>query len=683
MLTLDQEEGAKEIFFDTATNLSPFPSDLDSSSITIARNPFQTTYLTGLFSDISLIYKDRTFNLHKIILIQSIHFKNQINNEKSVLDLRSNNILTLEGLELVLKDLYQFKRQVSVVNAMQVLCCSLFLEVEPLATYCLEFITEKLAKFDSVLVLAKQMDMLDAVKELRNDQGFRKLLRKYRKKLESAILGSILYCVTFLIDNTSVGIQEVVELSSKKDASLGLKTVDDGERVGEKDLVEGSDINDSSANDIFVLANEGAEMTIENQKSNSSEKFEVGSAKNTKKSSKNICPLVKSISTIEQQSDESKNSTPKIFTVKINSNNANIGGVIGSAGIERTLPVHVFLAKLPLSWIEKVVCADQLYVRSEFDRYQLVKKILDLRHSGSEFITNNLSTNDVHGSNNLLIDVIENLDTSEGEDIEIESNDENQVEIESGNVSDKRKLKEVNEAKPFNSIFNMIDKFLPLRKKRKLDSDEEVPIQIYDIKRKIKKITKNPQNLPKALLPITQPILPKTLTNIYNTGIIYTWMTFPQLGIVKKDEMVPFNLALESYWLQAELGLSTQQTTLPKFRFGAKFSNLSRDLELQKTITSDSFECAGVFFRVVLNMDTDGVKCLLQKSVGKINDVSYKIWCFDQRFGVDCGDLGVMPCTECKLDQEGFANVVPSLMVKNEECESDDVFVVVCVSFGK
>lgn len=294
-----------------------------------------------------------------------------------MLHLRSNSIVTLNGLELVLKDLYQFKRNVDIKNVMQVFCCSLFLEVDSLATFCLEFITDKLAKFDSVLIFAKQMDMLDEVKDLRSEYKFRKLVKSYRKKLERAIFGSILYLITFLTENNVGTPEEVVELNA--DACVELKNSKVNEEIN-------LDIKDSSENDIFVLANEGTDIISDNQSSSNSP--------NTKKDLKNICPIVKSISTLEPRLDENSNSSPEIITVINKSDNVNIGNVVGSAGIDRTLPVHVFLAKLPLSWIEKVVCADQLFIRSEFDRYQLLKKILDLRHStnDSELFIDNLTT---------------------------------------------------------------------------------------------------------------------------------------------------------------------------------------------------------------------------------------------------------------------------------------------------
>lgn len=49
--------------------------------------------------------------------------------------------------------------------------------------------------------------------------------------------------------------------------------------------------------------------------------------------------------------------------------------------LDAPIPLCVFLAQLPLVWIEKVVSCDCLVIQSEFERYHLVKQILHKRQA--------------------------------------------------------------------------------------------------------------------------------------------------------------------------------------------------------------------------------------------------------------------------------------------------------------
>jgi hypothetical protein len=314
-----------------------------------------------------------------------------------------------------------------------------------------------------------------------------------------------------------------------------------------------------------------------------------------------------------------------------------------------------FLAQLPLQWIEKVICCDALFVENEFERYQLVKRIMDLRHAGTvDLPLNNVFEDPEHDT---LVD-----------------EDEVEVDIEQlESINPKVALKNVT-----NSIFSYIDGLLPMRKKRKYDEDDDMykteekkdkdKIEHLEIREKTIELQKAKESC----------MLPKTLSNIYHHGIVYTYMTFPQLGVVKNDDLVPFNLALESYWLQAELGSRTaQHEKLPPFRFGYKFQNLSNGTD---TMVSEAFNCAGILFRILLVEDNDSFKVLLQKSVGKVDSISYSIYIYDHRtpFTRNVMKNCLVPITKCLISEDGYCNPIP---IHYKETRKDDVYVVVLIRF--
>lgn len=141
----------------------------------------------------------------------------------------------------------------------------------------------------------------------------------------------------------------------------------------------------------------------------------------------------------------------------------------------------------------------------------------------------------------------------------------------------------------------MFDGFLP--KKRKLDEDEIKENTLPISNRPIKPFKSRLYSQPST----SNKILPKTLSSIFETGIVYTYMTFPQLTKVKKDEIVPMNLALESFWLQTELGNDAQSVSLPPLRFSCKFENIRAYFEEDVVqMSSKPFECAGIQYRLLL-----------------------------------------------------------------------------------
>jgi hypothetical protein len=297
-------------------------------------------------------------------------------------------------------------------------------------------------------------------------------------------------------------------------------------------------------------------------------------------------------------------------------------------------PMCLFLAQLPLVWIERIVKSDLLTIPCEFERYQLVKSILRLRQSRPVQVTVESSSE--------------------------EEEEEEKVEAKQTVVSGVAK-----------KVYSLLDNWIPKAKKRKLEeSDDETVSSPVSEQRIIKPLP-------------NRPTLPQTISSMYESGIVYTYMTFPQLGIVKKDEIVPLHLALESYWLQAELGTNEAGKNLPPFRFGCCFEKVSAFFKDpgNTLMTSDSVVCAGIQYRLLLakDNDKDEIKALLQKSKGKGPSVAYSIYAFDSRTNLDKHQVIhlVKPITTVK-NGEGFANPLPSVAFKTE---TDRIWLTCCVHF--
>ena len=162
--------------------------------------------------------------------------------------------------------------------------------------------------------------------------------------------------------------------------------------------------------------------------------------------------------------------------------------------------------------------------------------------------------------------------------------------------------------------------------------------------------------------------------NIFESAIIYTYMSFEQLDTVKNDRLVPMNLALESYWLQNELSIQKHTSQLPKHRFSFKFKNISSN---EKDIMSPTFNCLSQLFRLMLTRENNGYKALLQKSKGG-STISYCIYRIDLRGkqveGTDS------PVTYCTADDDGYANLIEDSNVLDGG--EDSLWLVACIRFN-
>ena len=177
----------------------------------------------------------------------------------------------------------------------------------------------------------------------------------------------------------------------------------------------------------------------------------------------------------------------------------------------------LFIAQLPLKWIESLLCADSLVIPTEFDRYEITKQVFKIR-SGRSMADFAIFPND----------------NSEEEEKTVET-----ISISSPECSKKDEECEIKDkenegatSKPFSVASQIVNFFTSsTRKKRKLeefDSSASNDCQSSPAskdERLIKPLRKTP------IWPKENSMkLPSSLSNIYERGIVYTFMTFQQLG---------------------------------------------------------------------------------------------------------------------------------------------------------
>jgi hypothetical protein len=151
-----------------------------------------------------------------------------------------------------------------------------------------------------------------------------------------------------------------------------------------------------------------------------------------------------------------------------------------------------FLSQLPLGWIQLVLGNDALTVNSEFQRYELAKSIFEIRQANPPVSNVNISD---------LVDV--------SSDSVIVAKD----------FIPPPKTKTVGDTL-YNFLFSS-------GKKRKLDDDFFTPLSQINNEQTLKnRVIKPLRNKKEA------PTLPTTLSNIYQQGIVYTFMSFEELGYI-------------------------------------------------------------------------------------------------------------------------------------------------------
>ena len=121
-------------------------SEPDLVEFSSPTDPILESFSTGKFSDVQVIFNNDKFDLHRIILSQSNYFQPLLTNLETIhIDLKGN----AEGLNLALKDLYDFKNyrlDIRVDNAFHVLFWGIKLQLDDLCQYLFELVSSSLYK---------------------------------------------------------------------------------------------------------------------------------------------------------------------------------------------------------------------------------------------------------------------------------------------------------------------------------------------------------------------------------------------------------------------------------------------------------------------------------------------------------------------------------------------------------
>ncbi|EGF84429.1 hypothetical protein BATDEDRAFT_34299 [Batrachochytrium dendrobatidis JAM81] len=632
-------------------------------------------YELGRFSDISVVCCGQTFRLHRIVLMQSPFFRGLLlsNLASAIISLRTDTDprITTNGLEVALRDLYtihpSFQRKLILTEstAMSVLSAACFLELEDLAEYSVRQIATVMSCTSNIGVLALQLDHLDPL-------GFAKptsygpqhqytvLLARYHAQLSR-------FCTASLC------------------RFIGLCSMNDKDAENSCD----EDTSADSLNDIGSMTAAVAAEPV--------------SSDNT--------PMVSATSGAVKQVQRNNTEKVKLHLQSTDLQTSNVEAAIS--------PIVKFLAVLPMSWIKKLIESDWLCVRCDFDRYLITTQIIRIKFNQNQPLTTHGT---LHGFESTSFfdfpytsntscqqssaNVFDEIDTSFDLTFEPQAkvkNDEHYVACASKNANKAQENNNKSHPAPVPAVSSVAGLFSSLfdgflsSKKRKLDSDEELPSkhtsddsdieinskrdsssvtfdyevggksdaqrdsQAMDTKhRKIKPLKSNRRgNGTRRVSPANtvssvenQSLIVK---EIFEHSITYTYMTFPQLEVVKRDGIVPTNIVLESHWLQAELSnptsslksrsrssslvqsstdmsmpISTISTAgfgqstnsshkkLPPFRFGVRFDNIRDQFAAHRhlmtgaagdsdvsplMIYSQSVVCAGTQYRLVLSYE--------------------------------------------------------------------------------
>ncbi|KAJ3187783.1 hypothetical protein HDU85_006176 [Gaertneriomyces sp. JEL0708] len=357
------------------------------------------------------------------------------------------------------------------------------------------------------------------------------------------------------------------------------------------------------------------------------------------------------------------------------------------------------LGGLPLCWVRRVVESDTLCIGSEFERYEMVKRIYEVRKkwaaekgdTGVEGTVNEDPLNSLvrqnadvtHGSKVSEMDVSMwseadrsslVLDKRDGEDA-VEDVDGGEEVTEFANVG-------VEEGGfGFKSYFgSLLNRVVVGKRKRDGSNDEEEiggrssqsgthedkenAIAVNDGQRKnwqslSSRKLRVPPHMRPGLAPQHQslsasasnvsrtplgrtsnmstttntavhvPFNEEEVQKLFLTAVTYTYMTFPQLETVKSDGIVPIQVVLESFWVQAEVASrgfirgmkigTNGGNGFPPFRFAVRFrevekyffggestnATMSQGEVVASIMCSESVVCAGSQYRVLLSLGVD------------------------------------------------------------------------------
>ncbi|KAI9351139.1 hypothetical protein DFJ73DRAFT_831726 [Zopfochytrium polystomum] len=484
---------------------------------------WDVAFRSGLFSDIAVVFCNRTFKLHRVVVLQSPLFARIFLTASSspasssddsffVLETGGDKRITVESIEVVLHDLYNTAHRVDLIkstNAANVLAAACFLELDDLATYCSDFIL-RTSSAPTIMGYAEAVDVLrppprTVQSPYGGDHAYFALLRTHHTNLQSGILSYLCQTVNL---------------------ALSLEFKDGASKV----------------NDLF--------------------------------------------------------------------------------------------ATMPVSWLRRVMECNALCIANEFERYELLKRVTLYRRQA-----------------------LRSRQSMDGK----QASHSNSV----GETSNPSVLSASSPSSFASKLFGMLGGGGPSKRSRCDDDQDEArcaaftpdgrPLSTASHSRKADAGAAQTERSGLDSSPLSIRTSPTHsgresrpgLCNLYGelqgalsgveeqedavifavfqTGIIYTYMTFAQLELVKSDRIVPDSSILHSFWTQAELASrmgspvnntrkennpassgSAGHTTKP-FRFAARFrhvyeyfTNANGGGAVGKAMISDPVKCAGVDYRVLL-----------------------------------------------------------------------------------
>ncbi|KAJ1344783.1 hypothetical protein BSLG_000298 [Batrachochytrium salamandrivorans] len=633
-------------------------------------------YELGRFSDISVTCLGQTFRLHRIVLMQSPFFRALLlsNLSSSIISLRTDTDprITTAGLETALRDLYsvhpssQRKLLLNESTAIPVLSAACFLELQDLADYCVRQIAKVMSHISRIGLLASQLDNLDPANDLSPasygpQHQYITLLGRYHSLLNS-------FCTATLC--------RFVGMHSMDEDDLPLQITAESESVSPR-IYDQTRISFSDSNSGISVVAAAAEPTSANT---------------------TLLPSIAATSFPETISDPTQESVQTTLDIALAS------------------PLVEFLATLPMSWIKRLMESDWLCVRCEFDRYQITTQIIQMKTNCRE--SRSSSERD---ANALRSSISNNSQLNSGDSSFqapcIKSSTKTYLEKNGTDSVSSETFAPMSAVANVTGMLSSLFEGFMTNKKRKIDSSEaidqsnsqvgihtnddmsighnagsesvhkddesQIPISsetvnIYNRKiiplrasrRRSDKHCASKARLDSILIEQESQIA----AHILEKSIIYTYMTFPQLEVIKGDGVVPSSIVLESHWLQAELsnpvvGIRSRihstnsshsnshlgssaplptalrpskpaEKTLPKFRFGVRFDNVREQLAAHRhlmtgtdtdsdepplTIYSQSVICAGTQYRLVLCYEPGNGLELSNRSDDNLNSTSSSI----------------------------------------------------------
>lgn len=342
------------------------------------------------------------------------------------------------------------------------------------------------------------------------------------------------------------------------------------------------------------------------------------------------------------------------------------------------------LASLPLSWLKAVICHDMLVVPNEFARYELLKKALKIRENlaiESVVVKTEPGTTAANSSKSSSLEnaATTNLARSKSMSLSASSSSSN-LAANTKNGSDDTAVTAPAVGGGIGQVFGSLMDVIR-KGKRKVDvleeNEEGDDLAIADeesthhqSKMRRRTLTSIPSSTkyssgglvgsvvsavgllaqrPASATPSKafqfgsshaskytprfSSLDSRIIRSLFESTIVYTHMTFPQLNIVRSDGLVPENILLSSLWMQQSLtngtsmdalysmtmlnGPSTkmlnqsqEKGVIPPFRFATRFINIHKTLvhnpKGKNVMFSDTIVCGGSQYRTMLQFVEEG-----------------------------------------------------------------------------